>query len=393
MKRLFIHHTYTNWAVAALVVAVGLLLFLSFSHRVYAESSVPSANEHIITVHDDGVDKGFITTAGTLREALEKEKIAIDPKDRTEPGLDETLVAASYEVNIYRARPVLVRDQSTEVKVISSYRTGKQIAKEAGITLYGEDKAVLGMTTDLTATSGAAEVLTISRATPVEVVFYGKSLIVRTFAKTVGEMLAQKGITPAANDTLMPAASTVISNAIKVELWKNGEQTVTLDEDIAYDTQQIKDANQDRSYKQVQTPGVNGKKTVTYKITMQNGKEVKREAVNSVTTKEPVKQVEVVGTKVNLPPGSHSDWMRAAGIAESDFGIAEWLIQKESGWNPNALNASSGACGLVQALPCSKLGPNWNDPIVALRWGDAYVKGRYGGWAGAYDFWVSHRWY
>jgi hypothetical protein len=85
--------------------------------------------------------------------------------------------------------------------------------------------------------------------------------------------------------------------------------------------------------------------------------------------------------------------MRAAGIAESDFGIAEWLIQKESGWNPNALNASSGACGLVQALPCSKLGPNWNDPIVALRWGDAYVKGRYGGWAGAYDFWVSHRWY
>lgn len=84
--------------------------------------------------------------------------------------------------------------------------------------------------------------------------------------------------------------------------------------------------------------------------------------------------------------------MRAAGVAEADFSYVEFIIQHESGWNPSARNGSEGACGLVQALPCSKLGSNWQDPIVALKWGNSYVS-RYGGWAGAYTFWVQHRWY
>lgn len=89
---------------------------------------------------------------------------------------------------------------------------------------------------------------------------------------------------------------------------------------------------------------------------------------------------------------SHEDWMIAAGIALSDFGYVEFIIQKESGWRPDARNGKEGACGLVQALPCSKLGEDWADPIVALTWGNNYVS-RYGGWSGAYDFWVSHHWY
>ena len=99
-----------------------------------------------------------------------------------------------------------------------------------------------------------------------------------------------------------------------IELWKNGEQTVTVDEDIAFETQQVKDADHDKTYKEVKTPGATGKKTVTYKIVMQNGKEVKREVINSVTTKEPVTQVEVIGIKVNLPPGSHTDWMAPGSV-------------------------------------------------------------------------------
>jgi uncharacterized protein YabE (DUF348 family) len=383
----------TRIIVFAITVTIAALLgFLIAGRQAHAESVTASSDSHIVTVHDDGVDKGFITNKPTLREALQEADIPIDPKDRTEPALDEKLVARSYQVNVYRARPVLVIDGANQFKVITSYRTGKQIAKEAGLSLHEEDIATLTTATDITET-GAAEVLHVKRATKVTFVFYGKSLEVHTFARTVGELVSQKSIIPQANDTLMPAASAPVVADMKIELWRNGEQTVTVDEEVPFSTEQVKDANRATGFKEVKTAGVNGKKSVTYKITMHNGKEVKREVINSVTTEEPIKQVETVGTKVELPAGSHSDWMRAAGISEGDFGIAEWLIQKESGWNPNAVNKSSGACGLVQALPCSKLGPNWNDPVVALRWGDAYVKGRYGSWSGAYAFWSANHWY
>lgn len=383
----------TRIIVFAITVTIAALLgFLIAGRQAHAESVTASSDSHIVTVHDDGVDKGFITNKPTLREALQEADIPIDPKDRTEPALDEKLVARSYQVNVYRARPVLVIDGANQFKVITSYRTGKQIAKEAGLSLHEEDIATLTTATDITET-GAAEVLYVKRATKVTFVFYGKSLEVHTFARTVGELVSQKSIIPQANDTLMPAASAPVVADMKIELWRNGEQTVTVDEEVPFSTEQVKDANRATGFKEVKTAGVNGKKSVTYKITMHNGKEVKREVINSVTTEEPIKQVETVGTKVELPAGSHSDWMRAAGISEGDFGIAEWLIQKESGWNPNAVNKSSGACGLVQALPCSKLGPNWNDPVVALRWGDAYVKGRYGSWSGAYAFWSANHWY
>lgn len=91
--------------------------------------------------------------------------------------------------------------------------------------------------------------------------------------------------------------------------------------------------------------------------------------------------------------GSPAEWMTAAGIPESDWGYVDYVVSRESGWNPNATNAGSGACGLVQALPCSKVPGNGYDPVDNLRWATGYATGRYGSWAGAYDFWVANNWW
>lgn len=97
------------------------------------------------------------------------------------------------------------------------------------------------------------------------------------------------------------------------------------------------------------------------------------------------REVEITGTK--------QDWMKAAGIPESDWTYVDYIVTRESGWNPKAVNSSSGACGLAQALPCSKLGPNWSDPVTALKWQYNYVSQRYGGYSGAYSFWLANHWY
>lgn len=91
--------------------------------------------------------------------------------------------------------------------------------------------------------------------------------------------------------------------------------------------------------------------------------------------------------------GSKADWMRAAGIPESDWSYVDYIVMRESGWNPNAVNKSSGACSLMQALPCSKIPGAWNDPVNALRWGQSYVSSRYGSWANAVAWWQGHHWY
>ncbi len=91
--------------------------------------------------------------------------------------------------------------------------------------------------------------------------------------------------------------------------------------------------------------------------------------------------------------GSPAEWMAAAGIAESEWGYVDFIVSKESGWNPNAVNPSSGASGLVQALPCGKVPGSCFDPVDNLRWADGYAKGRYGSWAAAYAFWTANHWW
>ncbi|WP_295101715.1 transglycosylase SLT domain-containing protein [uncultured Microbacterium sp.] len=91
--------------------------------------------------------------------------------------------------------------------------------------------------------------------------------------------------------------------------------------------------------------------------------------------------------------GAPAEWMAAAGIAESDWGFVDYIVSRESGWNPNATNKSSGACGLVQALPCSKVPGNGYDPVDNLRWATGYATGRYGSWAGAHAFWTNNHWW
>lgn len=91
--------------------------------------------------------------------------------------------------------------------------------------------------------------------------------------------------------------------------------------------------------------------------------------------------------------GSPAEWMTAAGIAAGDQGYVDYIVSRESGWNPNATNSSSGACGLVQALPCSKVPGNGYDPVDNLRWANGYAVDRYGSWANAYSFWTSNHWW
>lgn len=95
--------------------------------------------------------------------------------------------------------------------------------------------------------------------------------------------------------------------------------------------------------------------------------------------------------------GEKTDWMKAAGIPESDWQYVDYIIEHESGWNYRAVNASSGATGVCQALPGSRMATAGSDyldnPVTQLKWCHSYANERYGGWQQAYNAWRSQNWW
>ncbi|MFE7032681.1 transglycosylase SLT domain-containing protein [Streptomyces sp. NPDC057621] len=73
------------------------------------------------------------------------------------------------------------------------------------------------------------------------------------------------------------------------------------------------------------------------------------------------------------------------------------IVEHESGWDVDATNSSSGAYGLVQALPGSKMssaGSDWKtNAKTQIKWGLDYMNSRYGSPVGAWNFWQANGWY
>lgn len=303
---------------------MALMLFggLFFVNRALAETAKPvaKAGERLVTIYDRGTERTIVTKARTVREALKLARLSVDERqDMVEPGLDSEMVAERYNVNIFRARPVTIVDGGKRLRVTTAQQTPILIAKAAGLEIFNEDKTTLAKA-DNVAVDGADMVMRVERALAVNFILYGKMSTIRTHAKTVGELLKDKHITLKKDDTLSMDLSAKIVPGMKIELWRNGKQTVTVEEEVKFETEKIKDANRETSYREVKQAGENGKKNVTYEIEMKNGTEVSRKEIASVVTKEPKKQVEIVGTKSsNTFSGSFSEALARLRSCEGNY--------------------------------------------------------------------------
>ena len=85
------------------------------------------------------------------------------------------------------------------------------------------------------------------------------------------------------------------------------------------------------------------------------------------------------------------------GWSVSQFSCLDPLWAHESGWSTTAYNAGSGAYGIPQALPGSRMssaGPDWQtDAATQARWGLEYIKGTYGSPCAAWDHEQATGWY
>lgn len=84
-------------------------------------------------------------------------------------------------------------------------------------------------------------------------------------------------------------------------------------------------------------------------------------------------------------------------VPSGQFQCFSNIVDHESSWNYRAVNASSGAYGLFQALPGSKMasvGADWQtNPATQIKWGLNYMNSRYGSPCEAWSFWQANSWY
>jgi Transglycosylase SLT domain len=87
----------------------------------------------------------------------------------------------------------------------------------------------------------------------------------------------------------------------------------------------------------------------------------------------------------------------AKGWDEGEYSCLVALWTRESNWNAFAMNPSSGAYGIPQALPGNKMasaGADWaTNPATQIRWGLGYIASRYGTPCGAWEHSEDHNWY
>ncbi len=296
--------------------------------------------EYFVTIHDEGSTLMVKTGPVTIAEVLEKSGVELAETDLVEPGLD-TVVNGDFNINIYRAHPALVIDGVNRRYVMTASYDPKQIAIESGLTVYDDDEVKMEFNQNFLET-GAVSTYRITR---------------------------------------------------------NGGRRLTLETAIPYEVEVRYDFTRPKGERLLEQPGEEGRKAEIYEVEFENNIEVSRTLIEEKVLTEAVPEIVIEGARPSISPEQQvcAGWAREAGVSENDLEAAIYIIYHESGCRVDAKNPYSGAYGIPQALPGTKMasaGPDWEtNPVTQLRWMHNYVTNRYGGWQGALAFKQQHGWY
>lgn len=204
-------------------------------------------------------------------------------------------------------------------------------------------------------------------------------------------------------DSLLGAYSTVIE---KIEVVEEAIPFETITKDVSEGAESTRN--------QVIQQGKEGLKRVTYKVKYQNETEIEKIKISEEIIEEPVNKIVqvksvVVSSRSETPArvatsGSVAEYQAYAkqrvyeyGWSDADFNALVNLWNRESGWQVTNKNRSSGAYGIPQALPASKMASAGSDYLTnyktQINWGLSYIKSRYGSPSNAWSAFKSKGWY
>ena len=246
----------------------------------------------------------------------------------------------------------------------------------------------------------------------------GSTRKIATTEPTLGEALIAADVVLHADDKVSSPLNKPIAEGASVTVVRVSMKAISEEKVDAHSSSEVDDPELPQGERVVETEGVDGVTVNAYDVVLENGSEVAREKTMTVVKSVRVDEVVHVGTKEAAPVASQAtdssasaaqpvasgdaqsialSMMSSYGWGGDQFTCLVNLWNRESGWNHLAMNASSGAYGIPQALPGGKMasaGADWQtNPATQIRWGLGYVKDRFGTPCQAWSFKRAHGWY
>jgi len=287
-----------------------------------------------LAVAVDGQSQSITTRAATVAEVLEDSSITLDELDEITPALDAP-VADGAVIDIKRHKEVNVSIDGVDRVVHTTGLTVADVVDQLNVS----EKAQIEQGRAL---SLASLVTPIDISTPKDVSIKadGKTKKLNTTAETVGAALKEAKITLGKDDELNAKVADAVSADMELKIVRVKTKTVTETEVIDHGTDTVKDSDALVGTKKTLEEGKDGERTLTYTVTLRDGKESKRELASDKVTTKAVDAEVSVGTKPKPKPKAPT----TSGSVSSTWAA---LAKCESGGNPRAVNPA-GYYGLYQ---------------------------------------------
>ncbi|HUC95648.1 MAG TPA: ubiquitin-like domain-containing protein [Candidatus Saccharimonadia bacterium] len=359
-------------------------------------TSVINTDSRVVELYDDGRQQTIPTTAPTVGDLLKRLSIQINSGDIVSPNQSTPILSNGFKINIYRVHPVTIKENGQNKVFLTANINPVVIAEQAGYQIYSQDYVNNISSTVELSQNIIGQVISIIPATPVNLNLYGTNVVVRTHVTTVGQLLSQNHIQTSNGNNVLPALTTPISTNMQILVVPVGQKLISIKQNIPFATQYVNDPNIPYDTTSVTQEGVDGLELIVESVVTKNGVSVNQQ-LQTVVINQPINKIISRGTGVSsINGGNNITWLRSSDIGSSDYQYVNYIMTRESHWNPDDIN-SRGCIGLGQfcnpanlTVPC----PNWQvDAVCQLNAFNNYANRVYGTWANAATHEENYGWW
>ncbi len=204
-----------------------------------------------------------------------------------------TLIIAICSVCICAKQITIIEGDGSAKELTTFKRYVGEVLESENIVLGSRDK--LGASPNAKLRDGMK--IEIYRAFNVSVTEKGETKNLIATQRTAGEVLTELGYNPKRTDKITPGYDEKVSDFDEITLIRVKEETIEIEEEIPYESTERENNALASGTKKLVQKGVAGEKTVSYKITYEDGVEVSREKLSEEVTVQPIAQIREIGPK------------------------------------------------------------------------------------------------